>query len=514
MRPLWRLAYAGATRVCSAYLRAGAPGAAVYAGGSVASGRPIYALADLDLAVVLPEDRTGESRARVRARWERLVRAVPGMANVIDCCVYDEALLRGALSDSTFTRGVGGTEEPAVYYGPSADWDMMLLLERPELYGPTAAWRRVAGPERLPRDSGRDAHRRRIAAWLELQYLWRLALELCLNPDRPGASSMCVKLVAEPARIWMWLTAGLRTGGRAETLTEALARMPDEAPALERALALQGELTAAPDPPLPESLRAFLRLSSRVARAIAAQVDPHGTTEVALVGGDELALPQGAWEPTGPWPAAPPSRLLPLADWRAIVHPAMPDETFAPVDGDPADPNDLAGAALAMEEGPYPTLSADGLLFRPFHGGRGRLRAVQCAVTDPVSFAVAAGAERAGFPNVTGWSAGDTGLRAVAEHRAWLVDQPADTQGERLGMLFGAARAALFLWSIEDGEPQLPLTGAATARTLADRLGSARSTAEAAWEAYSKFAVDWLPPDPASLAALDEVVRALPQYVH
>src|SRR5947209_6920693 len=87
LRPLWRLAYAGATRVCSAYLRAGAPGAAVYAGGSVASGRPIYALADLDLAVVLPEDRTGESRARVRARWERLVRAVPGMANVIDCCV-------------------------------------------------------------------------------------------------------------------------------------------------------------------------------------------------------------------------------------------------------------------------------------------------------------------------------------------------------------------------------------------------------------------------------------------
>jgi hypothetical protein len=523
LRPLWRWAYAGAVRACSAYLRAGEPRSTTYVGGSVGTGRPVYGLSDLDLAVVVPGDgrASGASSARVRRRWDRLTRALPLMADVVDCCVYEEAHLRDALPDSTITYGLdrsrhGRTAADAVYHGPSSDADKMRLLERPELYGATAAWRRVAGPERRLADPVRDAQRRRIATWLELQFLWRLAVELCLHPRRPGAASMCVKLVAEPARMSMWLGEGRRTGGREQTLTAALVHMPDEAPHLERALALQRALAKAPEPPLGEFLRAFLRLSSRIAGQIGADLHGAGRTEVSLLGGaePELALPHGGWEPTGPWPASAAPRLFPLADWRAIAYPTMPDETFAPVAGDPGDPDQLAATALVMEKGPYATLTADGLQVRPYHGGRARLRAVQCQVTDPVSFALTEERATASFPDVVGWSARDTARRGVAEHGAWLSEHPVPTEpsGEHLGVLITAARAALFLESIDESRPELAVTAAATMSALADRTAGVRGVAEAAWEAYRQFARDWVAPPSASVIALDEVVRSLPAY--
>jgi hypothetical protein len=325
---------------------------------------------------------------------------------------------------------------------------------------------------------------------------------------------MCVKLVAEPSRIWMYLVHGERTGGRAQTLTAALSALPEEAPALERALALQRTLTRSPQPPVAESLRAFVRLSSRIARTLADDLDPAGTTAVDLLGGDELVLPHGGWEPTGPWPTSAAPRLLPLADWRAIAHPTIPDETFAPVAGDPGDPEVIARTARVLDKGPYPTLAADGLLIRPFHGGRARLRAAQCRLTDPVSFAVVEGAASAAFPNVAGWSARDTARRGVAEHGAWLTTHPlpARPSGQHLGTLLTAARAAHFLESLDAGRPELPLTGAATAGVLADRVTGGRDPVEAAWAAYRTAAVDWLPPDPAAVAALDDTVRGLPPY--
>jgi hypothetical protein len=273
-------------------------------------------------------------------------------------------------------------------------------------------------------------------------------------------------------------------------------------------------LRSAPAPPLAETLPVFLRLSSRIARTIADQLESAGTTDVELVRGEELALPHGGWEPTGPWPFPPPSRLLPLADWRAIVDPALPDETFAPVAGDATDPETLCRAALVLAKGPYPTLTADGLLLRPYHGGRARLRAVQCPMTDPVSFALMAGAATAAFPNAIGWSARDTARRGVAEHASWLAahPMPAEPSGHHLGRLITAARAALFLRSVQDGAPQLPLTGAATAGALAERVEGARGVAEASWEAHTTFAVDWLAPDRATVGALDDLVRGLSPY--
>ena len=90
------------------------------------------------------------------------------------------------------------------------------------------------------------------------------------------------------------------------------------------------------------------------------------------------------------------------------------------------------------------TLRADQLLLRPLpSGGRGRLRTVQCELTDPVSFALARADRTARFSNARGWSIQDTASRAVAEHRAWLDAGAEEHDGTALGMLITAARAAL-----------------------------------------------------------------------
>ena len=59
------------------------------------------------------------------------------------------------------------------------------------------------------------------------------------------------------------------------------------------------------------------------------------------------------------------------------------------------------------------------------------------------------------FPELAGWSARDVATRAVTEHGAWLAAGPHEPNGEMLGKLATAARAAAFLQSIEDGEPAL-----------------------------------------------------------
>jgi hypothetical protein len=153
------------------------------------------------------------------------------------------------------------------------------------------------------------------------------------------------------------------------------------------------------------------------------------------------------------------------------------------VAGDPADPEALARFAAAGEE-PQPTLRAPGLHVRPsLDARRTKLRAVQCASTDPVSFALAEGCGDTAFPELAGWSAADWAGRAVAEHRFWLdgmtpayangyewIDAPPapDVNGVvTRNRLLAAARAALFQESLEDGDPTLLLS----ADAVADRLG-------------------------------------------
>ena len=131
------------------------------------------------------------------------------------------------------------------------------------------------------------------------------------------------------------------------------------------------------------------------------------------------------------------------------------------------------------------------------------MRAVQCELTDPVSFALLAGGDVARFPNVGGWSAQDAARRAVAEQRAAVA--AATEPARELAALLTLARAALFLESLRDGEPELAVTVAAAAERLAPRV----PVADEALAHYREFALHRVEPPPAVAAALREAVLDL-----
>jgi hypothetical protein len=407
-------------------------------------------LSDIDFAFVAASggEAPGGAADRIRMRWQRLVRVLPAAALLIDSPrAYEEAELRDMSGTTALTFGLDPDKPDrtaAVYLEDGGLIDRRRALERPGLYGLTADWRRFAGPERRPPVDVPDGQLRRVAGWLELAYWWRWVPSVCVDPSGPRVPSLCVKLVAEPARIWLWLAHGIRLGDRTEVLDRARALLPEEEPAFRGALELQQSLPDSPAPRLAEVLPALVRLSDRIARLIAAEVQAEGVTEVRLAG-------------------AEPAELLPLVDWRSVVCPTSPDELFAPIPGDPGDPASIRAAAVGDERGPYRALRTGELMILPVRTfPNGRLRTLKCRVSDPVLFALVEGKRVAAFPRVAGFSAEHLARRAVAEHRAQLREGT----DHSLETLWRAARAAVFLQSVEDGDPELPLTASETARRL------------------------------------------------
>lgn len=509
LRPLWSLVHEAFLRAVAAWLRRGLD-VGVYVGGTFGRGEPVYGISDIDLIVVAAAEpkEPGGARMRVHERWRRLCRAFPPAPLVVsDFYAYEDAELREAVSSTCFTYGLDGPGPHvprALYFGSQMPADEACLLFRPGLWA-TQEWRLVGGRDLRAAVDGGDAQRRRLVAWLELQFWWRLAFAACVQPEAPHVPYLCVKLAAEPARVWLWLAHGEQVFSRLEVLERAFELIPEEEPALRRALELHCRLPRSPAAPIAEVLPCFVRLSALVARRIVADAETAGATEVRLLG------------------AGRGGKLLPLADWRALVRPIPPgDEAFELVDGDPADPETLAAAAVAGRAGAYPALRADGLLVFPAaDDSRAELRAVQCAASDPVSFALAEGRTAAGFPDVAGWSARDTARRAVAEHRAWLEENTPWLQSisvldeagaEGLAMLLSAARAAIFLEGVEAGEPELAVTLSAAAERLAARGPHARGVAEEAQAAYHAARGEGSRRQETTLAALLGLVRGLPAY--
>ena len=127
------------------------------------------------------------------------------------------------------------------------------------------------------------------------------------------------------------------------------------------------------------------------------------------------------------------------------------------------------------------------------------------------------GARVARFPNLAGWSARDSARRATAEHRAWLAAWPEQdpsriTPLHALGMLFTAARGALFLESLETGSPELPLTAAAVARRLEQSGSRAGSVAQEAFESFRAGRQGGPPLPEGLISAFEQVVRDLPGF--
>ena len=444
LRPAWRACYAAAAWFVATCLRAASPGTTIYLGGSLGFGEPVYGLSDLDVVAV-----TARDPQPLRRRWQRIAVALPPIARVAaDTFVYDEQELRRAAaapcqaSRETFLRHDRLHDEAG-------------LTIRPGPFGATREWRRLAGPERRPVADVPDVQARRLAAWLELQFWWRFAFRAATRPRELETAFLCVKLIAEPARLWLWLAEGRAIFARRDVLRAASEALPQERDAFALALELDRALPAGPPPPLAAALASLTRQS----RALAALMD-----EAAAAAGHDFVRLSGAG-----------STPFPLLDWRALVAPAGPVR-FVIGAGDPSDPAALARAALAGRE-PAPALKSEGLLVRPDVEPAGaKLRAVQCAATDPVSFALAAGAAQAGFPRLAGWSVSDWAQRAVAEHRVWLQHRgDARLNGhDWLGSaapqarLIGAGRAALLQATIVAGAPELLLSD----ELVADRLGA------------------------------------------
>jgi hypothetical protein len=266
-----------------------------------------------------------------------------------------------------------------------------------------------------------------------------------------------------------------------------------------------------------EALAYLVRASDRVARLLARETATAGVSSVRLLweGPDELVIASRDGPADAPALTAG-APLLPLVDWRALAYPARPDEAIAPIEGDPGDIALLRAAALAGDRDPYPALAVGGLLVLPTARiwPRGVLRAVQCRLTDPVSFALIAGGEVAVFPDLQGWSASDWAERAIAEHRSWLEDQPpAGVATDRaMGLLFTAARAALFRTSLASGEPALALTVAAVARSLAQRDERSAVVAESAYRSYRRWRLEGATPSRSDVEPMRRLVRGLPGF--
>src|SRR5919107_6006415 len=255
LRRLWSLGYAGLTRLVVAWIGRG-EAVTTYLRAGFASGDVVYGLSDVDLALVA---RDRAARDRVMARWLALRERVPVLDELYDIAVYDPALLADAAAATALTS------DGAVYFGAHRRYDDCSLRERPTLHGPLSGWKRVRGAERRPPLAKQSAQERRIAAWLELQTWWAYAFGACADPHGPRKAHLCVKLVAEPARVWLWLVHGERFTRRVDVLRRAAAVLPEEREAFVRALDLQAALPQRPPAPVGEFLPYLVSLSSRIA---------------------------------------------------------------------------------------------------------------------------------------------------------------------------------------------------------------------------------------------------------
>jgi hypothetical protein len=337
-----------------------------------------------------------------------------------------------------------------------------------------------------------------------------------------------VKLIADPIRLWLWVERGEQVATRESALRRGMSVLPDEREVLQLALDLKKALPRSPSPPLTEAIAALLRGTERLARSMSAAAEAAGYTDVRLTGGEELFVPRDARSRMNSLiEQGFPCDLLPLADWRARSVPGVPDEAMMLIQASRVEPAFFAATARADGGDAIPALHYNSMVFMPTtNPERGMLRAAQCQPTDPVSTALAEGKTVARFPELAGWSASHSAMRAVAEHRAWLESDRWVTpphgwigmqSGSRqptlrtMGLLFTAARAALFLDSILEGNPELAVTIAGVAECLIARDPGCREAVETALHDF-RAARSAESSNVRSVTPMLDVVRRLPAY--
>ena len=535
LRPVWAATHRCVIWAVAIWVSGGLRDCRTYLKGGFGFGQPVYGLSDIDMIVVTDGDPAspGKTRGRMLERWRRLTVRFPTLKDLFQLWMYEEADLRrmDGTTYLSFKQPAPDDELPSApaFLGRGAPSDPMALLDRPGLYGPRRDWRRLGCPRRPPAPIC-DLPAQTMFAWLELRFLWTLAFLTVVDPTGDSAAYTCQKLVADSARILLWLRFGERTFDREETLRRALRRMPEEERALRKAIDLGRQLPHRPRPPIDDALPFLVRTSSTIAEHLTSAADRASATEVRLAWdephrlllSDEAIVRASTLVTGGHRPA-----LVPLADWRARAVPQMLDPALAVVPGDPGDPQRLRELAQANSIELFPALRTNGILVLPIRDAwdHGRLRGIEWAGSDPVSIALVDGATTASFPNLSGWSARDCARRALDEHRGWLglgagaggvlpywIKGNTWPEVIELAGLFTAARAAMFADSLEAGDPELQLTAATIAGRLAEYGTAAGTAANAAYEELSDCSGHTRAPNPHIVSALREVVQALPGY--
>lgn len=520
LRPALLWGYRVLTRAVARYLRHDLSETSVYVAGTGASEELVVRLSDIDLVAVVggAPETVAHDREILLARWRRARRFLGVAARILGISIYGEEDLADEVGATVLTYGLSRNRrlDGGGYLRPGRPSDELYRRLHPGIYGPGRTWRLVAGTRRTRDEPLESGDYRRIAAWLELQWWWRFAFELCTSPHRAFASYLAFKLAAEPARIWLWLAHRERVTGRRRVLERTLLLLPEEEGVLRRALRIQERLPRAAEPPRDETLAWLLRIGTRIAALLESEVAEHGVDAVRLVDGGVVLRPEARAALRAITPRSQRHPRLPLADWRSRAMPPTADETLVAVEVDPADHVAIGALAQLADVGFQPAVLADRLLVLPNDALSDRvlLRSVQCAISDPVSFAVLAGRSTAAFPCAPGFSALDCAQRAVGEHSAWLAAQNrAEAQPElALDLLFTAARAALFLESFEAGDPELALSAEAVASALGDRYPRARTAAEEAYSAFCDHRAAGVPARAPVVAALRGAVGDLVSY--
>lgn len=477
----WQLAAKFAARLLATHLRRGLHGAAAYLHGSLAAGDGRFGYSDIDLCVVVPDHPTtpGTNRRIVQDRWRRLRQRSSLLARAVDLMSWEDAELRRAVCSSRLTcrcrregRGTSSQSEPSGSALGGQAGSSPLLWLRPGLYGPMSRWQLLSGPERRPVLSEQARPDRWEAAWTELQFWCRHAFRAAADPRTHSLPYLSAKLVIEPVRVWLWAAHGICAERRGEVLERGVELLPEEAQTLQWAGRLPRSIPAAQlEPTFVAALRCFFRLSQRLAERLA--LEARGWRTVQLVGAREEGADSDS---TPPWQALVAERArLPLVDWVARTWPLAVEEWCMPHPGDPADPSALRAAMAVGDTGLYPLLRTEELLVMPVAQlARATRRAMQCRVTDPVTFALAAGSGTAEFPELPGWSVSDCARRAMDEHgdqlalRGWCSGADGAGAPRDIGTLVTAARAALFLQSVSEGAPRLAVTVEAVVAELAE----------------------------------------------
>jgi hypothetical protein len=467
-------------RALAAYLRLGLR-AGIYARGGFGFGEPVVGLSDIDLVAVVGGGDDARAWSRVVTRWRRLARMLPWLRRVVDVEIYHEPELEQGRW-TRFTYGLDGRWPQSLWFPDSPrSWRRpkrgSLPLALPDLW-PVDSWRLISGPDLRPRINSTGPAQSHLLAWVHLQHWCALGLRVLAEPAAPWVTYACVKLVAEPAKILLWLEHAERHFGRREILQRAIEVLPEEEPTLAVALSVLDDLGSARTAPIETVWPCFVRLSARVAQRLTADLQSSGATAVRLEGVASTERANGKPE------------LLPLGDWTALVHPASREESFEVGSGSAADVPAVLAAAGASTPARLVTLLHDAVILRPCRVGRAGFRSIEFGASDPVSSALLRRGTIATFSNAAGWRASDIAARAVAEHGAWLQlpRNPIDTRTEvvtaHLAGVFSAARAGLFLHSLQSDDPMLPVTFEATTTALAERLPRHRVAIEDAYDNY------------------------------